>query len=328
MAREPESYFLDEIFEVGIGEVAVCRYKSGGRVEAGIFLVDVFCLGVKDAAYLVFESEESFRNEFLNPQLPGAEARPGAWGRKLVEEAVKYAGSLGFSPHSDYKKGARVFGGINASDCEAEFVFGRNGRPFFLQGPYESSTQIDRIHAVLTARLGEDGYDFEELSPDEEDAYEEGEVIDSAVLADSHANSESPSPAVLDVVEDLRVQMNIAGEVIYGGPSFSPIAEALRQAAATCYQNMLSASETSMTLDDVTCVLIMRWNFMGLPEEERKIALAELPPEVSEIFHSESLPPREDSDSDTAYPVILCHHYFTDPETGIERLLLILPTEA
>ena len=38
MAREPETYCEDSIFETGIGQVVVCRYKSGGRVETGSFL--------------------------------------------------------------------------------------------------------------------------------------------------------------------------------------------------------------------------------------------------------------------------------------------------
>lgn len=45
MAREPETYCGDGIFEIGIGQVVVCRYKSGGRAETGSFLVDVYCLG-------------------------------------------------------------------------------------------------------------------------------------------------------------------------------------------------------------------------------------------------------------------------------------------
>lgn len=39
-----------DLFEQGIGWGIVARFKSGGpRVEAGIFLVDVPCLGVKQA---------------------------------------------------------------------------------------------------------------------------------------------------------------------------------------------------------------------------------------------------------------------------------------
>jgi hypothetical protein len=168
MARNPETYAAPDLFEIGLGEVVVCRFKNDGRVEAGIFLVDIFCLGVKNAFFDVFPSEETFRNTVLVGSLAEAPVRPGAWGRKLIEGAVNYAKSLGISPHSDYKKGAKVFGGIQAGECDEEFVFGREGRPFFIQGPDDDPATCERIHTALRIRLGEDGYDFE-MAPEEED---------------------------------------------------------------------------------------------------------------------------------------------------------------
>jgi hypothetical protein len=47
-----EALWPKDLFEHGIGWVIVARFKSAGeRVEAGIFLVDVCCLGVKFAIY-------------------------------------------------------------------------------------------------------------------------------------------------------------------------------------------------------------------------------------------------------------------------------------
>src|SRR5262245_5923292 len=47
-----ECYVADDIFDQeenrGIGQVIVSRL-SGGQVAAGIFMIDAFCLGVKDA---------------------------------------------------------------------------------------------------------------------------------------------------------------------------------------------------------------------------------------------------------------------------------------
>ncbi len=37
--------------------------------------------------------------------------------RKLIEQATQYAQGLGFAPHPDYKKAARVFGGLDAEQC-------------------------------------------------------------------------------------------------------------------------------------------------------------------------------------------------------------------
>ena len=43
-----EALWPKDLFEQGIGWVIVARFKSAGqRVEAGVFLLDVYCLGVK-----------------------------------------------------------------------------------------------------------------------------------------------------------------------------------------------------------------------------------------------------------------------------------------
>src|SRR5215510_7036816 len=49
-ARAPiyRCYVADEVFGKGLGYVVVSR-RSGEQVAAGIFLVDAYCLGVKDA---------------------------------------------------------------------------------------------------------------------------------------------------------------------------------------------------------------------------------------------------------------------------------------
>jgi len=54
-----EALWPKDLFEKGIGWVMVARFKSAGqRVEAGVFLVDVFCLGVKWAAYEVCDRQD------------------------------------------------------------------------------------------------------------------------------------------------------------------------------------------------------------------------------------------------------------------------------
>jgi hypothetical protein len=57
-----EALWPKDLFEKGIGWVIVARFKSAGqRVEAGVFLVDVLCLGVKWAAY-----ESCDRQDYLD----------------------------------------------------------------------------------------------------------------------------------------------------------------------------------------------------------------------------------------------------------------------
>src|SRR5690242_1289784 len=47
-----------ELFEIGIGLVVIGRELPSGLLACGFFLVDVFCLGVKDAHYGEMEADQ------------------------------------------------------------------------------------------------------------------------------------------------------------------------------------------------------------------------------------------------------------------------------
>ncbi len=158
MPKKIEAFWNSNLFEVGIGNVVVARYRSATAIEAGVFLVDTYCLGVKDAYYnrtSPDEYEEMFEQVFPpENRIPVAPAT----ARKLVDESIAYARRLGFSPHRDYKKAARVLGGIKAADSDETFVFGYKGKPFYVQSNHDSPERAERTIRHLEARCGQDGF--------------------------------------------------------------------------------------------------------------------------------------------------------------------------
>ena len=167
MTRPTEAYVSSNLFEAGIGHVAVARFRGSSDAEVGVFLLDTFCLGVKDAFYTRVGSAE-YDSEVLERIIPAANRKPldPPSARKLVESAVVYAQNLGLAPHPDYKQGCRVFGGIKSSDSNATFVFGKDGKPFYVQGPHDSFAKCLRIMTLLRARCGKDGFNFLVLAND------------------------------------------------------------------------------------------------------------------------------------------------------------------
>jgi hypothetical protein len=162
MKRSTEAFRSPELLEIGCGYVVICRFKADGRCEAGFFLLDIFCLGVKDGAFESFSDFRDFEKNLLNPIFRGEEPvrmMPAA-GRKLIEDAVAYARDLGFAPAADYKKASRVLGGITTMECEEEFVFGKDGKPFYIQGPSESPERCAWILQTLERRCGEGSYEY------------------------------------------------------------------------------------------------------------------------------------------------------------------------
>ena len=157
-----EALWPTDLFTQGIGWVITARFKSeGARVQAGIFLIDVFCLGAKFVVYEDCASDDyrrRIRDHYLS-RFPMVATEPWC-ARKLVEQAVQYAQGLGFAPHPDYKKAARVFGGVRAEQCSQRFTFGHEGKPLYVRGPRETEEQAQRIVWYLQQRCGSGNYEY------------------------------------------------------------------------------------------------------------------------------------------------------------------------
>ena len=165
--------------ERGMTDVVVTRTDDAGWLQAAVLLVDLYCLGVKDA--FVTEMPANDWPDTLDRIIPAQDriALHPACARKLVEGAVAYTEALGFAPHRDYKKARRVFGSVNSRDCPETFTYGRGGKPCFVAGPNDDEERIDRVMRVLTAKLGVDGFHYMlPAEPGEPDEMTRGGLLD------------------------------------------------------------------------------------------------------------------------------------------------------
>ena len=140
---------------------------SGGLTMAN-FLLDVFCLGVKDVFFRQIEASEL--EEIVDAteiDAPLVDVEP-AYARKLLRDLVRYAQTLGLEPPREYKAAERLFGDVSADASDARFEFGCEGRPLYLRGPSETPAQVRQRLEQLRRTVGEDGFDFEEEEDDED----------------------------------------------------------------------------------------------------------------------------------------------------------------
>ena len=157
------------LFQEGIGHVVLTRLLPNGKIALAGFLVDTFCLGVKNAMYREISGEEyEFYRREIESRTPLESAHPSCL-RKLVEGAARYAQNIGLSPHPDYAKAYRLFGDIDASVCPVRYTFGKDGKPFYINGPYETPAQQRKIIDTLTRHLGPDGFTYMLMAGDIED---------------------------------------------------------------------------------------------------------------------------------------------------------------
>jgi yecA family protein len=170
--------FIDKDWrDAGLTSLFVARIRDGGsRIDVGSFLVDLWCLGIKDAYFLEDLSAEEW-TELVEERLPERirETFHPACARKLVEGALAYAETLGFAPARDFRKARRVLGGIDESACPIEFKFGRDGRPCYVQGADDSPERVDRVMAMLEARVGAGAFDTI-LTEDQDDEVPESDA--------------------------------------------------------------------------------------------------------------------------------------------------------
>jgi hypothetical protein len=154
-----ESYAPSNLFQMGLGNILISR-RIGSQVAAGIFLLDTGCLGVK-SAFLSILSPGEFQGLVDRIQeREGLAPVKAEYARKLIEDAVEYGAELGFKPHKDYYKAKVVFGTIDTALCDADFEFGRDGKPFYCSGPSESPERSRQIVETLTKRCGPDGFHY------------------------------------------------------------------------------------------------------------------------------------------------------------------------
>jgi hypothetical protein len=149
----------ENLFEEGIGTLILARGASPNYLNVGVFLVDVACLGVKNVFFRSFEPEEfELLIATTSHTQPLAEVDP-SYARKLLRDVTAWSGAIGFAPPRDFAAVEPLFGDVRADACDATFEFGRDGKPMYLPGPFETPAQVRLRLEQLRKRLGDDGFE-------------------------------------------------------------------------------------------------------------------------------------------------------------------------
>jgi hypothetical protein len=154
----------DGLFETGLGTVIWTRRAPHGSIAISAFIVDVFCLGVKNALFNI-SSEQEYEST-VKPRLTQTHGDQAfhnihpSCARKLIEGAISYAENLGFSPHRDYQNAKGIFGDIDGRVCPTKFTYGSEGKPFYIRGPNEAISQAKRIVGQLQRKCGKGNFEY------------------------------------------------------------------------------------------------------------------------------------------------------------------------
>ena len=131
-----------------------------GHLGVGVYLLDVWCLGVKNTYFSIL-SENEFLDRIKQIEVnEHLETLHPSCARKIIEQCVEYSDKLGFKPHKDYKISRQLLIDLDSNVCPNQYTFGKDGKPFYISGPNEVLNQSKKIVEKLFRNCGEGNFDY------------------------------------------------------------------------------------------------------------------------------------------------------------------------
>ena len=168
--------------ESGLAAILVARRQPDAVLLYGNYLVDYYCLGVKDTFCNANVPSGRFHNELVPRVFMGEsplEISP-ALAHEIIYGAIEYAAQFEFRPHRDFMRSQYVLDPPDAHPRTGTVEFGKDGKPFYVAGPRDNATaivnQLDRTAGegnfdyVAFADLSEDSHTPEDEDEDEDDS--------------------------------------------------------------------------------------------------------------------------------------------------------------
>ena len=144
-------YVTDEIRSIGEGHVIVTRLHKGGRISFGAYLVDAYCLGVKDSFFNLrmedYEMEDMLSRYDSLQECSYEEAHNWIYG------AIAFAEEGGIMPDKSFTLTQYMLEEDTDDIPLIEYEFGKNGQHFLI---CHTVQEANRYLPTLKAHLGND----------------------------------------------------------------------------------------------------------------------------------------------------------------------------
>lgn len=165
-----DCYMSEGTEESGIASIAVIRNHPQGKVTGAMFLVDFFCLGVKDAVVFVREDLEDLRERFCFFDERNDEVKKISYeeAHNRIYGAIAFAEEAGIKPCKEFNLAKYILEEDTDDIPLIEYEFGKDGKhTLFAKNGLELTTYLP----ILRDNLGDD-FDYyceESHNPDEDD---------------------------------------------------------------------------------------------------------------------------------------------------------------
>ena len=155
--------------EQGVAHVVVARKHTNGNITFCMYLVDLFCLGIKNTQYLFNIPESEYQDK--KEELAHIEFESVSYelAHNIVFAGLEFAEEYEFKPHKDFTSITQFMLEEDTEDIELiDIECGRDGKPCFVNGPYDDQAKIKQIIAQLNRTAGPGNFDFEIIDDENE----------------------------------------------------------------------------------------------------------------------------------------------------------------
>lgn len=144
--------------ESGLATILLSRKKSDNKLIIGVYLVDIFCLGLKNTLYNLNVSYDEYEKVKLKiyPNSPYISCDP-KFASQIIYGAIDYAKKLGFEPNEDFMLTRFILEEKVEKDIIFNIEFGKDGKPLYISGPNDD---INSILNTLRKNVGEGNFNF------------------------------------------------------------------------------------------------------------------------------------------------------------------------
>lgn len=145
--------------DMGLVEVLVARQQPDGNVCFGLYLIDKYCLGLKNTLSQANVPLNVYRKELVDKLFHGTKPEKCSpeLAHQMIYAAIEYAQQFGFQPESDFALTQHILAPRGELAETNQLTFGKNGKPFFVAGPHDN---VARVLKQLEKTAGPGNFDY------------------------------------------------------------------------------------------------------------------------------------------------------------------------
>ena len=142
----------------GLAHILLSRKQPNNEFIIGVFLVDIYCLGLKNTfCNANFPLEKYEKLKLRMAEESSLITCDPVLANRIVYGAIDYARKLGFEPQKDFRLSRFTLGEPSDANVPYNIEFGKDGKPLYIAGPNDDA---DRVVERLSKTVGDGNFRY------------------------------------------------------------------------------------------------------------------------------------------------------------------------